>query len=269
MEYSFKTQGIGLKTVINARELGGYVLPDGRRIKHGLLLRGGALDNASDEDLSCLSDKFRVKRIFDFRTSGEVGFAPDKYLPGADYVWMPAFDEESSMMEQVSLPKEAYRDLKGWLSVNAWMPDVQRVAREMYPSMVMSDFTRIQYTGFLQNIIKTTDGAVYWHCSQGKDRTGLGAALLLAALGADRTLIMQDYAISNEFYVNDVEEAWSHVDTEAEKEAILTFVGVNSKYFSGALDLLEKECGSMEAFLKGPLCLSDEDLAILRDRYLE
>ena len=52
-------------------------------------------------------------------------------------------------------------------------------------------------------------------------------------------------------------------------QAILTFVGVNSKYFSGALDLLEKECGSMDAFLRGPLCLSDEDLAILRDRYLE
>lgn len=267
--YSFKTQGIGLSTVINARELGGYVLPDGRRIRHGLLLRGGALDAASDEDLAKLSDVFRVRRIFDFRTSGEVGTAPDKYLKGADYVWLPAFDEESGVMQQVALPKDAYKDLKGWLTVNAWMPDVQRVAREMYPSMVMSDFTRVQYTGFLQNIIRTTDGAVYWHCSQGKDRTGLGAALLLAALGADRELIMQDYAISNEFYMEEVEEASAQVNTDAEKEAILTFIGVNCKFFSGALDLLEKECGSMMNFLKGPLCLTDEDISILRDRYLE
>lgn len=269
MDYNFKTQGIGLNSVINARELGGYVLDDGSRIKRGLLLRGGALDNASDEDLSLLSDKYRVKRIFDFRTSGEVGYAPDKYLPGADYVWMPAFDEESNMMEQVSLPKDAYKDLKGWLSVNAWREEVQLVARGMYPSMVSSNFTRVQYSGFLHNIIKTTDGAVYWHCSQGKDRTGLGAAILLAALGADMDLIMQDYEISNEFYVKDVEEVYGHVSTDAERDVILTFVGVNRKYFLGALNMLVKECGSMMGFVKGPLCLTDDDIRILRERYLE
>lgn len=269
MDYSFKTQRIGLNTVINARELGGYVLPDGSRIKHGLLLRGGALDEASDGDLALLSEKYRVKRIFDFRTSGEVGYAPDKYLPGADYVWMPAFDEESNMMEQVSLPKEAYRDLKGWLSENAWREDVQRVAREMYPSMMSSSFTRVQYSGFLHNILDTTDGAVYWHCSQGKDRTGFGAAVLLAALGADMDLIMHDYEISNEFYVKDVQETYSHVSTDEEREAILTFVGVNRRYFRGALNMLEEECGSMMGFVQKQLNLTDGDIRILRDRYLE
>ena len=50
-EYSFETQKIGLDSIANARELGGYVLPDGRCVKHNLLLRGGLLNKASDENL--------------------------------------------------------------------------------------------------------------------------------------------------------------------------------------------------------------------------
>lgn len=244
-------------------------MPDGRRIKNGLLLRGGDLSNASDEDLATMSQRYHVAKVFDFRTSMEVNRAPDREVLGARNIWLPAFNEDNQTMAAMSLPQEAYLDLPHWLAAHAAEPMVQRVASHLYTDMVVEEFTQIQYAGFLQNIVNTPDGAVYWHCSQGKDRTGIGAAFLLAALGADRELIMKDYEISNIFYKKDVEDGYANVSTQEEREVILTFLGVNSKYFAAALDLIDKEYGSMKNFLTGPLLLSEEDMKVLQDRYLE
>ena len=258
-----------LPSIANARELGGYVLPDGRKIKHGLLLRGGALALANQEDLDAMADVYHVVKVFDFRTSMELQRFPDKEVRGATNVWMPAFNEQSQTMDAMSLPQEAYRDLGVWLVAHGREPKVQEVARNMYQAMVENEFTQIQYAGFLQNIVNTPEGAVYWHCSQGKDRTGLGAALILAALGADRELIMKDYAISNIYYQDDLDWYMSQVTTEGERAALQTFIGVKCEYFEAALDWIDATFGSMHEFLTGPLCLSEEDMEILKNRYLE
>lgn len=267
--YSLQTQNLGFETIINARELGGYRMPDGRTVKHGLLLRGGALCNTSHKELILLRDKYHLARVFDFRTSFEVDRAPDRPVSEAKYIWLPAFDEDSMTMAKMALPPEAYKDLGGWLVERAHMPEVQEIARNMYPIMITTEFTQVQYAGFFQNILNAEEGAIYWHCSQGKDRTGLGSALILAALGADRDLIMQDFEISNEYYRDEVDAIFKRVNTDEERETILTFVGVNPRYFAHALDIVEQQYGSLINFLKGPICLSDEDMQKLRDRFLE
>ena len=258
-----------LSSIANARELGGYVLPDGRRIRHGLLLRGGALGTASQEDLDEMADVYHVTKVFDFRTSTELNILPDKPVRGAQGIWMPAFNEDSQSMELLTFPPEAYRDLGNWLVRNASNQMVRDAARLLYIGLVRNEFTQIQYAGFLQNIVNTTDGAVYWHCSQGKDRTGLGAAFILAALGADRELIMKDFDISNIFYADEVARYKAMLDKEEEKAVIQTFVGVSCEAFSAALDLIDSTYGSLYGYLTGPLCLSDEDMEVLRRRYLE
>lgn len=268
-EYDFVTQSLKLESIPNARDLGGYVLPDGRTVKPGLLLRGGSLSNATDGDIECLAGRYHVAKVFDFRTSIERNLQPDREIPGSRNIWMPAFDENSQSMEMLSLPQEAYRNLGPWLLEHASEPHVQEVAAAMYTSMVCNEFTQIQYAGFLQNIIATPEGAVYWHCSQGKDRTGVGAAVLLAALGADRELIMQDYAISAQYYAEELAPYLEKVPTEGEKAVLTTFISVNCEYFEKALDWIDSEFGSMEGFLRGPLCLGDDDFEILRSRYLE
>lgn len=269
VEYTFDTQKIGLDSIANARELGGYVLPDGRRVKRGLLLRGGALAKASNEDRKTLSEKFHLAHNFDFRTNMEVTTAPDRPVLGSDYIWLPAIDEETEALATDALPQEAYANLPVWLVSNAANPMVQRVAQRLYVDMVFNEYTQLQYAAFLQTIVNTPKGAVYWHCSQGKDRTGLASTFLLAALGADRELIMKDYGISLSFYRKEVDHYYSLVKTEEERKVILTFIGVNAGYYTETLDLIEKHYGSLEAYLKGPLCLTDEDFAVLRDRYLE
>lgn len=269
INYSFESQKVGLDSIYNARELGGYLLPDGKKIKKGLLLRGGALAKASREDLATLSSKFHLAHIFDFRTRTEVFLSPDRPVFGSDQIWLPAIDETSETMADNTLPEEAYADLVGWLARNAGNSMLQKAAKDIYTSMITNEYTQLQYTSFLQTIVRTESGGIYWHCSQGKDRTGLGAAFILAALGADRELILKDFLMSNEYYADVLASSLELVKTEPEKDVIRTFIGVNGKYFNDALDLIDRRYGSLIAYIQDQLLLSDQDIEILRQRYLE
>lgn len=273
--YDFKSQSIGLDSVANARDLGGYVLPDGKVIRKGLLLRGGSLVGLSDRDKEILLKNYKLSTIFDFRTENEVLAAPDRNLPGVSHTWLPAIDPETEKMEDLSLPHEAYTNLPAYLveSGNAFNTAVQEISRHIYSEMVLNEYTQLQYAAFMQIIIHADKGSVYWHCSQGKDRTGLGSAFLLSALGADRELVMQDFDISNDFYRSDIDSLLAALhkqgnDPEADK-VIMTFIGCNVEYFRKALDLIDVKFGNMDNYLRGPLCVSDDDIKILKDRYLE
>ncbi len=267
--YSLSTQKIGLKSVINARELGGYVLPDGRRIRRGLLLRGGSFAALTPEDRATLRDRYRLAVNCDFRTETEVSIAPDRPVQGARHIWFPIIDPDSDNVEGKSFPAEAFTDLENFLVKYAHTDIAQNIARNLYVDMVMNGYTQDQYAEFMRIVADTPSGAIYWHCSQGKDRTGLAAAFILCALGADRELILQDYRISDEFYRDEVERVNMRVSTPEEKAVIRTFIGVNEDYFVLALDLIDETYGSLEAYLKGPLRMTDEDFVKMRERYLE
>lgn len=258
-----------IKDIVNFRELGGYLMQDGSRIRNGLLLRGGSLAKVSDETLRILSEDYHLAHVFDFRTETEVRLAPDRAVSGAENIWLPAIDPQTEHMADRSFPQEAYLNIGPWLVQNSCNKLVQEIASHLYSDMIMNEYTQLQYAAFLQTIVNTPEGAVFWHCSQGKDRTGLGAAFLLCALGADRQVIMEDYNKSMDFYREEYEMYASQVATPEEKEVLLTFVAVNARYFEAGLDLIEKRFGSLDAYVEGPLCLTGSDKEILKSRYLE
>lgn len=263
-----KANRLPLERVPNARDLGGIAVPSGV-VRSGLLLRGGYLSDASEEDIRTLSEVYHVAKVFDFRTDGEVLHAPDCIIPGARNIHLPAIDPETEKAAEDSLPHEAFRDLGHWLPVHANDPIVQSIARRMYTDRIINEYTQIQYAAFLQLIVSTTEGAVYWHCSQGKDRTGLGGAFLLGALGAGRETIMDDFLLSAEAYEEELQRFLPTVSTPEEQAVLRTFISVNPEYFEAALDLIDRRWGSMEGYLRGPLCLTDDDFEILRNRYIE
>ena len=271
--YNFDTQSVSIEGVVNARELGGYILPDGSRIRHGLLLRGGSLAQVSESECVRIADTYKLAYVFDFRTEEEVQRAPDKTIPNCTNVWLPTIDPETEKLGTSTLPKDAYSNLIPYLLKYASVPKVQDVARRIYTDMVINEYTQLQYAAFLQMIAGLDEGAVYWHCRQGKDRTGLRAAFLLAALGADRDLILSDFEISNEYYREEVDSLKSYLSEQgygaAEQAVVQTFIGVNTDYFIDALDLIDKEYGSMNDFVCNVLMLSDDDRERLRQRLLE
>lgn len=260
------------ENIVNARDLGGIRIGH-QVVREGMLLRTAHLHDASDEDVRRLSEHYRLRRIFDFRSYPEASLQPDRPVPGAEYLMLPTLDVSAEKQTGEAMPEEMWVNLEKHIVRLSFMKLFQQKARELYPSLILSEFSQLQYASFLNLILETEEGAVLWHCSQGKDRTGIGAALILGALGADRDTIIRDFDRSNDSYRPLVEKLCADVEAagggEDEKEVIRAFMGVSVRNFCHALDVLEANWGSIPGYLDEQMGIDEGDLAKLRARYLE
>ena len=256
--------------MVNVRDLGGYNTIDGLTVKSDLLIRGASLATATDADLKLLAD-LPVVKVIDFRTDFEKKGKENRSLPGADYICLPI-----QPVDNGDAPKELTKlksfDISKLIMIAAFNEKAKTIAREMYPMMVMRPACQRQFAAFLREVVNTPEGAVFFHCTQGKDRTGLAAAYLLSALGVDRETIIADFDKTNLVYARDVRKFSRRVKffggKEEELSVVRSFIGANTDNFIRALDLIDAEYGSMDTYLRNILGLTDADFETLRRRYL-
>lgn len=262
--------------IVNARDLGGYEGADGRTVRAGMLLRAASLADAKDADLEYLAS-LPVKEVIDFRLDFELKGREDRMVPGADYIRIPVNSSAGAKMEDdkdaEKIRNQKHFDINKVIMIAAFNDKAQTMAENLYPNMVFSEECQKQFAAFLQRVVEAEDGAVLFHCTQGKDRTGLASAYLLAALGADRETIVRDFDLTNKVYENDVRKLSRRVrlfgGKEKEIAVIESFIGANTENFIKTLDRIEAQYGSLEEYLTGPLGLSPEDMETLRNRYLQ
>ena len=259
--------------IVNARDLGGLTGHEGRELRSGCLLRTAHLHDATDEDVRRLRENYHLRRVFDFRSLGEAEFLPDREIESATHHLLPTIDMSEERLTGQAIPQEAFLDLERHIVNYSFYPEVQAMAADMYPSLIRSEYSQLQYAAFLRLIIETPEGAVLWHCFQGKDRTGWGAAFILSALGVDREAIIEDFDRSNDAYRELVQrlddEIVARGGGEAEMDVVQAFMGVSTKNFRRTLELIDREFGGMTNYLHEILCLSHDDIQLLRKRYLE
>ena len=259
--------------IVNSRDLGGMTGHETRKVRSGMLLRTAHLHEATDADVLRLQNEYHLRRIFDFRSLGEAEFLPDREIPGATHHLLPTIDLSAERVTEQPIPQEAFLDLERHIVNYSFYPEVQAMAADMYPSLIRSEYSQLQYAAFLRLIVETPEGAVLWHCFQGKDRTGWGAAFILSALGVSREEIIADFDRSNDAYRELVARLNNDIlalgGGEPEMDVVQAFMGVSTKNFRTTLDLIDREFGGMMAYLQNQLLLSQEDIRILRKRYLE
>ncbi len=169
----------------NARDLGGLCRADGARIKPGLLFRTGRLEHATDGDIARLAGA-GVRTIIDLRDPGERLRAPDRMVPGAENLSLPALPDLSGVMKPMD---------DGGFSAQRVHDDFIQI----YRYLATSDASIEAYKRFFAVLLASGGAPVLWHCTQGKDRTGVAALLLLTALGIDGETIEREYLLTNEY----------------------------------------------------------------------
>ncbi|MGN0554099.1 MAG: tyrosine-protein phosphatase [Oscillospiraceae bacterium] len=262
---------IGIKGIENARQLGGYIGADGRKVRDGLLIRTAGLNKISDEAAKELSDRFHVKHVVDFRMEYERQLVPDKEIPGAENVWISVFEMDTNAPENIEMMNKI-REAGGELQKTVEYAKTGRLSA-LYTDILLEKKGQKGYARFFDILLNNSGGAVLWHCTYGKDRTGVAAALLLCALGVDEDIIMQDFLISNEVYKDNI----ARLETELEKRGCDDIVikeaqamaGVKGEYLIAAFDAVKSEYGSVQNYIKNQLGVSDEKIKKLRDLYLE
>jgi protein-tyrosine phosphatase len=260
--------------IVNARDLGGMTGAGGKTIRPHRLLRTAHLHDASPADLARLHTEYNLAKIFDFRSLGEAEALPDQEVVGATHHLLPTIDLSAERLTEQPIPQEAFLDLEAHIVNYSFYPEVQKMAANMYPSLIRSEYSQLQYAAFLRLIVEAPeDGGILWHCFQGKDRTGWGAAFLLFALGVDREAIIEDFDLSNTAYRELVAKLNAQIEArgggDPEKEVILAFMGVSTPNFLRTLDLIDREFGGMENYLQEQLFLAPDDIRLLRKRFLQ
>ena len=259
-------QQIGITSIHNARQLGGYRIGD-KQIKDGLLLRTARLSGLSEEDSTLLADRYRVQCIYDFRGQEESLTAPDVIPGDSRYMNLSISLDEGGDRSAFKADSEA--EMIGMLLKYADNPMIQDLCAHMYDKILFEKSSQEVYRRFFADLVTVNpeDGAVLWHCTQGKDRAGCASALLLSALGAERELIMADFNLSKEYY--DPYVATINIENETQSHVINTLISVNPVVFEVALDKIDERYGSLRNYLTECIGVTPEMMEILRERYLE
>ena len=250
----------------NFRELGGYRAADGRHVKYGLLYRGGNLDMlTSDADRAKLAS-LGLREILDLRSAGESAMHPEPAVPGAHYQRVcgmrnadgTEMDFSGQGIERLRQEKEAFERSVGhpvhdfyWFSA-------------MYAEM---PFHNPAYHA-LFDLLEHRRVPVLFHCSCGKDRTGIGAMLILLALGVSRADALADYMLTNTYRRAIIDKFLADKPAD-QRELLLPVEGVSEPMGAGAMDAILKRYPSYEAYFADEFGLTPERLAALRDFYLE
>lgn len=218
----------------NVRDLGGYVTTEGRSVKWGKAVRSGDLDKLTDNDLQYLNN-FPIRTYIDFRDAAEAAMTPDKQPDSVVNTFHLPVDA-GNLMQMHGLSFEKGEKL---------MEEINRIL------VTQSQGT---YKEFFRIASDEQNLPLLFHCSAGKDRTGFAAALLLAALGVDRKTIMEDYMLSSDYlkekYAEDI-RAYPIL------EPLMT---VRPSYLEAAFEVIDKEFGGIENYLKNQLNVDFEAL---------
>ena len=132
--------------------------------------------------------------------------------------------------------------------------------RETYRDFV--NHNAATFGRFLKHLLEQPTPQVF-HCTAGKDRTGLAAALILTALGVSQADIWKDYLLTNQLYKRNS----TGVTTLSPDVAKIVWE-VQESFLKASLEVIEKDHGGMTNYLEQALKLSPAALQKLRATYL-
>lgn len=225
---------IPLGNMYNLRDLGGYPASDRRETAWERFLRADNPMGLSEADIQWLLDR-NVTTILDLRTVEETQRAPDQLASRSEFSYhhVPFVGIDKLPNLEADVGMAYFNALDQQVSVRTIM-----------------------------RIIAAAPGGVLYHCTAGKDRTGLVSVLLLSLVGVSQEDILADYQVSETYLAEIVRRIKTAMPN------ISAFIG-NSKaeYMEDCLTRLRQKYGGVPQYLRA-IGLTDAELAALRDRLL-
>jgi len=239
---------LALEGASNVRDLGGWPAADGRRVRFGKVFRSASLATLTDDDVAALGEA-GVRTVCDLRGEVERRRAPSRLAGVATH----ALCIEPSLRPSLS-------DLLATGTVTG--PDVMALMRGAYTAYALEWSHR--YRALFDLLLEENAPPLLFHCTAGKDRTGFGAALILAALGVGEEAVLEDYLATNRLWRADPEISSSLPEAVAE-----VLLRVHPELITAAFDAARGAHGTIEVYLEERIGLDAERRELLQERLLE
>ena len=249
----------GFPQVMGLRDLGGLQATDGRRVRHGMLYRGSALVGLANEQKE-LVDGFGLRFILDLRAAGEAAGKEDYVPSGASYLRIGGmYDEEGAEVDFSPAGIERIAE--------AIAQDPSTFMRQLYASMMFGNPAVHE----LVRRFVAGEAPLYFHCTAGKDRTGVCAAVLLTMLGVPDDEIVREFLLTNEYRAPIInmapEDIPAHISAQ-DRENWSKINSVQEVDLRHALAAVDERFATREAYFAQEFGIDAATLAMLRDAYL-
>lgn len=257
-----------MRTVKHFRRYRFFRTIDGKEVRDDLLFRSRELSKLSKKDEERLSCKYQIRKIIDFRSQNERMHAPDHIGENFEYYHIPLLKNEKNVV----VTKNNRIDIlkKNMLNEGG----VTGTVIQYYKTLITDEGAQEGYRKAL-NILLNNDKkeGILYHCTQGKDRTGLFSAIILTILGVDKKYIMRDYMDYNfDNYVQNYGIAFAVVARYAsfrKSNGTYAVLVAKRKYLNAAYDEAERVYGSFDKYIEKALGVTEEMKNKLRKLYLK
>jgi protein-tyrosine phosphatase len=250
----------------NLRDLGGIRTVDGRTVRHGMLYRSSYLYKLSEADAELLQDSIGLSTVVDLTTPPHPAEKKDTLPEDVKYIHLPPLDDKQNPSVN---RKNRLGILKGIMAKEG---GAKKHLSDIYRVMITQEASLDAFRQLISLLTEEENSAVLWHCTQGKDRTGIATAVVLMSLGVDRDEIMRDYMKTNRscFFKNlmifiGVSLVTFSIHTARSLDLLLS---ARPFFLKAAFDEIDSVYGGTEAFLKNGIGLTDSDISELRSIYL-
>ncbi len=233
--------------VTNFRDLGGYPTTDGRRTRWSRVFRSDALHRFTAEDRRRY-EALGLRAVYDLRGDEEVQLHPNPF-PSTQIALLSRDPDaplpDRSIHQDADAGEQMLREMYGGLLANA-APTFGRL------------LSGLAEAGGLPAVI---------HCTGGKDRTGMTAALLLELLRVPRQQVLDDYELTSRYRLREhqTESLENMLAAGMAPEAAAAVLGAPRWTMEGALEEVDDEYGGIDAYLTGPAGMAKETLERLRE----
>ena len=246
----------------NFRELGGYRADEGKTVKWGQIYRGFPTGRLTTEADRARLDGLGLRLILDLRSSAEAAKLPDYVPDGARLVQICGLRDATGQEIDFS-PNDIQRLVQ---SAPAGMSLTQLMYRQM--------LTGNKAFKELFRALEAGETPILFHCSAGKDRTGVAAMLILLALGASDETICADFVQTNVCRKAEIDALLAgHAEEIAadpsKRMRFCTQAGVDPGAAPYVLQVIREACGSAEEYLAREYGLTPARRMRLRRMYLE
>lgn len=247
-----------MEHITNFRELKAYPTKDHKTMIAGKLYRSGNLNNLNTADWEQLK-ALHIQDIVDFRSKEEKREHPYNIIENINYHDCVALHT-----------REGLENFYFFMLINADSSpeDVLQASRFVREGYKELPFHNKAYKKVF-DLMLSSDQAILFHCSSGKDRTGLMAALILKLLDVEDELIMQDYLLSNEkVMANTICHVQELGFVGEVKDALIYCCSVHKELLQSSFDEILKRYHDWNEYFKQEFDIDEGQIQILKKKYL-
>lgn len=261
------TRQFQLQGAHNVRDMGGFVTRDGRVTAWGKVFRGDSLGKLTPRDEHALASA-DVATVVSYLGPSEVARGGADRLPaGTREVSLPVLDPLTQALAD-SLQAALHSGDRATLEAMLGDGKSIRIGDEGFMAQLDQPKTMAAY-GQTLRLIADDRGALLYHCSAGKDRTGMMSALLLGILGVPDDAIVADFLASNTYNREHNARTYAWLRSKGIDVALIRpLLEQRASEIQPVLDAVHRRYGGWDAFAHQVLGLDAATVTRLRRRML-